>query len=93
MAQPGELLPIEDTPALWGELLWAAREEGVVHLEDLLLRRLRIGLLLPQGALAIMDRIRDVVQPELGWDDARWKAEVAAYQTLWAKAYSPPTAV
>ena len=92
-AQPGELLPIEETPALWGELRWATREEGVVHLDDLLLRRVRIGLLLPQGALHIMDGIRTVVQPELGWDDARWKAEVAAYQTLWAKAYSVPTAL
>ena len=86
-------MPIEETPALWGELRWAAREEGVVHLDDLLLRRVRIGLLLPQGALHIMDGIRTVVQPELGWDDARWKAEVAAYQTLWAKAYSVPTAL
>lgn len=91
-AQGGELQTIKDTPALWAELCWAAREEGVVRLEDLLLRRVRIGLLLPQGAAHIMERIRNVVQSELGWDDARWRSEVAAYQALWAKAYSAPCA-
>ena len=48
--------------------------EGVVHLDDLLLRRVRLGLLLPHGGLADMDAIRAIAQPELGWDDARWRA-------------------
>lgn len=88
-AAPGELDVIPETDTLWAELRWAARNEGVVHLDDLLLRRVRIGLLLPHGAIPVMDAIRTIVQPELGWDDARWKEEVAAYADIWARAYSP----
>ena len=87
-AQPGELEPIGDTPSLWAELRLAARSEGVVHLEDLLLRRVRLGLISPRGGLPLVDRIRSIVQPELGWDDGRWDAEVSAYSRLWQQSYS-----
>lgn len=86
-AHPGELQTIENTPTLWAELRWAARSEKVVHLEDLLLRRVRLGLLLPQGGMTTLDRIRKIVQPELGWDDQRWGQEVLSYQTLWHNCY------
>jgi glycerol-3-phosphate dehydrogenase len=91
-AHPGELMPVDEnlgSLALWAELRWAARAEGVVHLDDLLLRRVRLGLLLPEGGMPLMDRIRDIVQPELGWDDRRWRAEVAAYAQLWCKQHQP----
>jgi len=32
-------------------LRWAARAEAVSHLDDLLLRRVRLGLLLPGGGV------------------------------------------
>ena len=89
-AQPDELRSIRQTPFLWAELRWAARHENVQHLDDLLLRRVRVGLLLPQGGLAQIDRIRLICQPELGWDDARWDEEVAAYAALWQAHYSLP---
>ena len=89
-ARPGELVPIAGTVALWAELRWAARDEGVVHLDDLLLRRVRLGLLLPEGGARIMDAIRAICQPELGWDDARWQSEEAAYRALWRAHYSLP---
>lgn len=89
-AHPGELTPIPGTATLWAELRWAARSEGVAHLEDLLLRRTRLGLLLPQGGAALLEDIRRICQPELGWDDARWDAEAAAYQELWKRCYSLP---
>lgn len=63
--------PIPDTPFLWAELCWAGAREAVVHLDDLLLRRVRLGLVLPHGGLRLMDRIRPLVQPVLGWDDQR----------------------
>jgi glycerol-3-phosphate dehydrogenase len=78
---------IGDTPALWSELRWAARSEGVVHLEDLLLRRVRLGVLLGDATFALMDRIRKIAQPELGWDDARWEREERAYREVWKRAY------
>jgi glycerol-3-phosphate dehydrogenase len=89
-AAPGELEVIEGTESLWAELRWAARAEGVVHLEDLLLRRVRLGLLTTGGASAIMGQIRAIVQPELGWDDARWEQEAEQYATLWQDHYSIP---
>lgn len=87
---PNELKYIPTTRMLWAELRWAARAEGVVHLDDLLLRRVRLGLLLPQGGLQIIDQIRAICQPELGWDDVRWETEVNAYQHLWQTAYNLP---
>ncbi len=89
-AGPGELEPIPGTASLWAELRWAARAEGVVRLDDLLLRRTRLGLLLAEGGAAHLPRIRAICQPELGWDDARWAAEEAAYRALWAASYSLP---
>jgi glycerol-3-phosphate dehydrogenase len=80
---------IASTPYLWAELRQAACCEGVVHLSDLLLRRVRLGLLLPGGGIDLLDRIRGTVQHELGWDDFRWEQEAAAYVQLWQKAYSP----
>ncbi|MCA9972752.1 MAG: glycerol-3-phosphate dehydrogenase/oxidase [Anaerolineales bacterium] len=89
-AQPGELQPVPQARTLWAELRWGARAEGVVHLDDLLLRRTRLGLLLPHGGAALLPRIRQICQPELGWDDARWEAEVAAYEKLIACCYALP---
>ncbi len=89
-AQPGELEAIPGTQTLWAELRWAARAEGVIHLDDLLLRRVRLGHLLPAGGEAEVPRIRAICQAELGWDDARWEAEAAAYRDLWRAAYGVP---
>ena len=88
-AMKGELEHIDRLPNVWAELRWAAREEGVVHLADLLLRRVRIGMLLPNGAKDILERIRSIVQPELGWSDERWRQEAAAYLDTWKRYYSP----
>jgi glycerol-3-phosphate dehydrogenase len=91
-AAEGEMAPIdgETCRATWAELRWAARSESVIHLEDLMLRRLRLGLLLPEGGLNRLDQIQGIVQPELGWDDHRWREEVAAYNCLWHSSYGPP---
>jgi glycerol-3-phosphate dehydrogenase len=87
-AGANELAPIADTPSLWAELRWAARAEGVVHLDDLLLRRVRLGIIAPQGGLPLMERIRSIAQPELGWSDERWQAEADGYARLWRQSYS-----
>jgi len=92
VAQEGELEAIGASPSLWAELRWAARAEGVVHLDDLLARRLRLAINLPGGGLNEMDRIRAIVQPELGWDDERWEEEEKKYRELWRGYYSLPSA-
>jgi glycerol-3-phosphate dehydrogenase len=89
-ADPSELVPVPGTRTLWVELRWAARCEGVCHLDDLLLRRVRLGLLLPEGGESFLPRIRTICQSELGWDDARWDSEVKAYLILWRSHYYLP---
>jgi glycerol-3-phosphate dehydrogenase len=86
--QPSNFEQIPGTPYLWAELRHAANTEGVVHLEDLLMRRLRIGLVCQNGGLDLMERIRMVAQPGLGWDDYKWEQEVMAYKNLWNTRYS-----
>jgi glycerol-3-phosphate dehydrogenase len=80
---------IDSLPNIWGEVRWAAKCSGVQHLDDLLLRRVRLGMLLPDGASAQMDRIRSIAQPELGWDDKRWKREEEQYRKIYQAYFSP----
>lgn len=87
LEQPG-LTQIPGTPYLWAELRHAAESEGVVHLEDLMLRRLRLGLVCQNGGLDLIDQIRRVAQPGLGWGDDKWEQEVMAYKNLWSSRYS-----
>lgn len=89
-AREGELEPIPGTPYIWAELRYAARSEGVVHLDDLLLRRVRLGLLLPKGGESFLPKIRKITEAELGWNDDQWEAEETAYKTLWQQCYSLP---
>lgn len=84
-----ELEEIPGTPYVWAELRHAARHERVVHLEDLLLRRVRLGLLLRDGGLQHTDRIKALVAPELGWGDRRWDEEIGRYGEIWRRAYGP----
>lgn len=87
MAERGRVASL---PSHWIELRHAALSEGVQHLDDLLLRRVRIGLLLPNGGARLMSLIRSIAQPTLNWDDLRWESEEAAYRALWREQYGPP---
>jgi len=91
-AGEGELSRVPGTDTPWVELRWAARKEAVFHLEDLLFRRTRLGILLPEGGALYLDRIKAICQQELGWDDDRWQHETDAYLALWKKCYSVPGA-
>ncbi len=82
--------PVASCITLWAELAQACNNELVLHLDDLLLRRTRIGLLLAQGAAAELPRIRTLCQPLLGWSDERWLQEQASYLALWQRCYSVP---
>ena len=88
-AQPGEMQAIAGSPSLWAELRWAARNEGVVHLDDLLARRVRLNINLPGGGMDEIEKIRKIVQPELGWNDERWEQESERYRQMWKEYYSP----
>jgi glycerol-3-phosphate dehydrogenase len=53
---------------------------AVVRLEDLLLRRARIGLWQPARARELVPRLRLIFKQELGWDDRRWEKEVIGFE-------------
>jgi glycerol-3-phosphate dehydrogenase len=87
----GELEHIHETHSLWAELRWAAKAEGVIHLDDLLLRRVRLGLTVPGGAIHLLSDIGEIVRSELEWDQEKWHREVDAYTKLWKSAYQLPS--
>lgn len=91
-AHAGELECIPGTETLWAELRWAARAEQVHHLDDLLLRRTRIGILLAGGGIAQMERIRAICQSELVWTDEHWEKEEQRYLAGWRTQHGMPAA-
>ncbi len=89
-SDPENLQPILPMQEFWAELVWACKNEAVIHLDDLLLRRVRLGLLLPNGAMSELKKIQQLVQTPLGWSDEIWQEEVTRYQEIWQKNYSVP---
>ena len=80
-----ERLVAELSPLLDGSDLTAAEVRvhlafgAVVRLDDLLLRRVRIGLWRPAVAREIVPHLRVLFEQELGWDHHRWDQEVEAF--------------
>jgi glycerol-3-phosphate dehydrogenase len=89
-ASPEERQPIERTAFCLAECRWAARNESVLHLDDLLLRRTRLGSVLERGGEALFPAIETICAEELYWDNGRWLAEVARYRAIWKKYYYLP---
>ena len=81
---------IPGTTIMWLELAVAARNEVIVHLDDLLLRRTRLGILLPRGGLDHLNRISEIVRPVLAWTDERWQSEVERYRSIITMYYGLP---
>jgi glycerol-3-phosphate dehydrogenase len=89
---PQEQQTIGDTPYTWAELRWSARHEAVVCLNDLMMRRTRLGLVCADGAGEHLPRILQICSEELGWDTARCRAEDDAYRQYWRRRHAPPKA-
>ena len=87
-AKDNEFERVGATDYLWLELRWAMSNEQVHHLDDLLLRRTRVGNLLPKGAVQYLDRVGQIVSEEAGWSENRWRDEVTRYKALWQQSYS-----
>ena len=94
LAHDEDMAYVTDSNTIWAEIRFAARHEQVIHLDDLLLRRTRLGLILPHGAMTplISTRLKQICQQELGWDEQKWQQEVARYQDLWQRYYHLPAA-
>ena len=90
-AAPADLRTVAGTSTAWAELHWALRHEQVRFLDDLLLRRTRLGLLLPDGAAALLPRIEPIAREALGWSAGEWRDQRDRYARLIAQCYTVPT--
>ncbi|MGQ0587692.1 MAG: glycerol-3-phosphate dehydrogenase/oxidase [Gammaproteobacteria bacterium] len=69
---------------------WAARHEQVMHLDDVMLRRTRLGLVTPAGGRALLSGVANVLRQELQWSDERWREEERRYLAIWETQHAPP---
>ncbi|MEW6338194.1 MAG: glycerol-3-phosphate dehydrogenase/oxidase [Acidobacteriota bacterium] len=81
-AHPEDLVPVAEgldlcAAEVRGHLAWT----GVVHLEDLLLRRARLGMWQPRRCLEVAPSLRSVVRRAAGWSVARWGKELEALES------------
>lgn len=90
-ARPADLNVMPGTETLWAELPLLAKTEQIRHLSDLLLRRVRIGILMPGGGDKHLDRIQDLCAPMLPWDANRWQKERQDYLDHWHYAHAVPS--
>lgn len=81
---------IDGTPYNWGDVDWVLREEQVVHLDDVMLRRTRLGNLLPRGGEEILDQVLARCAAVLAWDPERQATERARYLGIWRRHYALP---
>jgi len=71
-----ELRPIRsDLDLCAAEVRAHCRWGAVLHLEDLLLRRVRLGMWDPETAAALPPALRPVLRRELGWSYKDWQRE------------------
>jgi len=89
-AEPKDLAMVPGTFTLWAELPYLAKHEHIRHLADLLLRRVRIGLLTPGGGGTYIKRIRKLCRTSLPWDKKRWKKEIQMYRDQWNHSHALP---
>ena len=92
-ANEDEKQMIGNTQFCLAECRWAIKHEAVIHLDDLLLRRTRLGLLLKNGAEELFTSLSGIFQQELGWNSAKWQDEVTRYNSIWQQFYYLPKSI
>ncbi|MCK5376170.1 MAG: glycerol-3-phosphate dehydrogenase/oxidase [Acidobacteria bacterium] len=58
-----------------------SRWSAVLHLEDLLLRRVRLGMWEPETAASLLPALRPILRRELGWSFKDWQHERERFLT------------
>lgn len=69
-------------PPIMAEVVYTIKHEMAISLSDILLRRIRLGLVHQGQALDAVPKVARLVQNMLGWDDARTMAEVVQINTV-----------
>ena len=82
---------LRESPAELPDLaqIGARAGEQVFHLDDLLLRRSRAGLVVPEGAEALIEPALAACRAQLGWDSERCAAEAGRYREYWRRQHDP----
>jgi len=90
LAAGGAIALGTDGARLEAEVTWAAREELALSLDDVLARRLRLAMELPDRGLAVAPRVARLLGEVLGWDAAREAREVEGYLASAHREYDVP---
>jgi glycerol-3-phosphate dehydrogenase len=73
--------PLEGAPQyLKAEAYYAASHEGALHLEDVLTRRTRISIEVPDRGVGVAAQVADLIAPLLGWSPEHRQDEVDHYR-------------
>ncbi|MDO3647177.1 glycerol-3-phosphate dehydrogenase [Nocardia mangyaensis] len=79
-ADPALRQPIPGAPDyLAAEIVYAVTHEGALHLDDILTRRTRISIEVPDRGLTAAPEIARLVAPLLGWDPETAESEINRY--------------
>jgi glycerol-3-phosphate dehydrogenase len=81
-SDPALAAPIAGTRHRAADAVHACTHEGALDLDDVLTRRLRVSIEVPDRGRAAAAAIAPLVAPALGWSDARTADEVARYLRL-----------
>ena len=77
---PSLARPLGEAPAfLRAEVAWAVTHEGAAHLDDVLLRRVRLDIERRDRGLGAAEEVLEVMAPLLEWSDDDVAAEREAY--------------
>ena len=87
--EAGDEAPLANAHCQLGELRWSLRHERICHLDDLMLRRSRLGLLLPSGGEELLDEVVALCRAELGWSENRAVQERQRYRAIWEAQHAP----
>jgi glycerol-3-phosphate dehydrogenase len=82
----------EGVDHLQAEVVWAARHELALSIDDVLARRMRLAQELPDRGASIAPRVAVILGDELGWDAARQATEVETYLESARREYGLPWA-
>ncbi len=85
-----ELKPISNALYCMAECRWIARHESIQHLDDLLLRRTALGLILSDYGAEVFPYLQLICRDELGWNQRKWLYEVDRYKDICYQHYGVP---
>lgn len=79
-----------DSRHLEAEVAWAVRREYALSLDDILSRRMRLSMVLPDRGASIASRVAEIAGRDLGWDQERQQVALDEYLAGAHREYDVP---